>query len=325
MRNFWLKSGCFFTGHNYRLVTQCSEATAKTVIKYFSAILVVCIVWGFIGYAFARRYLHLSMPSAIAFAGAMMFIVVQIERQIILSVKRNKWSYFFRICVGFVMALIGAIITDQIVFSDDIEKMQISKIQEEVNHILPEKTRQIDSQIKQLDTLINAREMERAVLLAEISKNPRIFLPTINTAFEKDSAGNLVPASRNVVNQAVPNPKIDQVTRLDQQLTALREQKADKEKTLLNMRSEIESDLRSKSGLIDEIDTLIMLLMKSLAGLFVWFFFFLLFLSIELFVLVNKAGDGESDYDCLVRNQMEIKKQQIEKIFAFSSSKNQAG
>ncbi|HQK37763.1 MAG TPA: DUF4407 domain-containing protein [Bacteroidales bacterium] len=320
MRNLWLKLGCFFTGYNYRLVTQCSEATAKTVNKYFSAMLVVCTVWAFIGLAFSSRYLHASLPVAGIFSFVMIFIVVQIERQIILSVSRNGWAYIFRAGVGLVMALIGAVIADQIVFNDDIEKMRISRIQEEVNRILPEKTRQLDLQIRQLDTLILARETERSRLLEEISRSPRIFLPTINTEFEKDSAGNLIPASRSIVNQAVPNPRIGQVTGLEQQLAILRQQKADKEKNLLNMRSEIEQDLQSKTGLLDEIKTLTIMLKSSLAGLFVWTIFFLFFLFIELFILVNKAGDGETDYDCLVRNQMELRKQQIHRIFDVPSS-----
>ncbi len=323
MRNFWLKSACFFTGYNYRLVTQCSEATAKTVIKYFSAMLVVCMVWGFIGFAFAQRYLHASLLSAIAFAITMIFIVIQIERQIILAVKRNRVAFIFRFCVGIVMAVIGAVITDQIVFGDDIEKLRISRIQEEVNRILPEKTRQLDFQIKQLDTLILTRETERSQLLNEISKNPRIFLPTINTAYKIDSTGNMIPASRNVVTQAVPNPKFEQVSQLEKQLNALREQKADKEKNLLNMRNEIELELQSKNGLIDEIQTLMILLSSSYAGIFIWLLFFCFFFFIELFILVNKFGDSESDYDCLVRNQTELRKQQIYKTFTFSTSKNQ--
>ena len=58
MKNWWIRFGCFLTGYNYSIVRNSSEVAAKTVKRYTSAMLIVCILWAFIGYCFTRRYLH---------------------------------------------------------------------------------------------------------------------------------------------------------------------------------------------------------------------------------------------------------------------------
>lgn len=81
---WWLKFGCFLTGHNYNILKNCSEASAKSVKKYTSAILIVSILWGFTGYTFCNRYMHLNKWFSLIGAVIMIFIVIQIEKQIIL-------------------------------------------------------------------------------------------------------------------------------------------------------------------------------------------------------------------------------------------------
>jgi len=174
MKNLWLKIGCYLTGYNYTIVKNSSEATARTVKKYFSALLIVSILWGFIGYSFAQRYLDAGIPASSVIALVMIFIVIQVERQIILSSGRNRLVPVFRVLIGVVMAVIGSVIIDQIIFKDDIEKGRISNIQTEVNNILPAKTAELDSQISQLDLAIAQKESERASIIDEITARPFI-------------------------------------------------------------------------------------------------------------------------------------------------------
>ena len=110
MKDLWLKIGCFITGHNYAIVKNSSEASAKAVKKYLSAILIIATLWGFIGFAFTKRYLHGSTLVAVVGAIVMIIIIVQIERQVILSVGKNKLAFAFRVLIGIVMAIIGIIV-----------------------------------------------------------------------------------------------------------------------------------------------------------------------------------------------------------------------
>src|SRR5664280_183671 len=167
MKDLWLKTGCYITGYNYGIIKNSSELSAKAVRKYLSAILIVSILWGFIGYCFAHRYLHSGIAGSIAAAIVMIVIVIQIERQIILSVGKNNLVPLFRVVIGVVMAVIGSVIIDQIIFREDVEKVRISNIQTEVNKILPVTTKELDLQIMQIDSAISIKEAERAAIIDE--------------------------------------------------------------------------------------------------------------------------------------------------------------
>src|SRR5687768_5264852 len=152
MRRWWVKFGCFLTGYNYTIVRNSSEVTAKAVKRYTSAMIIVCIIWSFIGYVFTDRYLHGGRNGSIIGALVMIVIIVQIERQIILSINPSKLLYISRALIATMMAIIGAIIIDQIIFKEDIELEKITSIEERVKKALPPKTEELRAQILTLDS-----------------------------------------------------------------------------------------------------------------------------------------------------------------------------
>lgn len=314
MSTLWIRFGCFLTGYNYHLIRNCSEASAKTVKKFLSAILIVSTLWGFIGYAFAQRYLHADKYTCIIAAALMVIMVVQVERQITLSTGKHTLAFSFRVLIGVVMAIIGSVILDQIIFKDDVEKAKISDIQTEVNRLLPIKTQELSAQIQQLENSIQTKENERAALIIDIGKNPRISTPTSSIVYQKDSLGNMIPVGKTVTNNSVANPKADLIPQIDTQIKYLQEQKTKKENEKLNVQQFLEDDLKSKVGFLDELKTLFSILFSSTIAFVVWTLLFLFFLAIELFVLVNKFGDKKDDYEKLVLHQRDIKIKMIEQL-----------
>ena len=315
MKDLWVKLGCFMTGYNYRLVRNSSEASVKSVRKYLSALLIVCTLWGFIGYAFTQRYLHGNLWASLIGALVMVIIVVQIERQIILSVGRNRMAYAFRVLIGIVMAVLGSVILDQIIFKDDVEKLQISNIQEEVNRLLPVKTKELTMQIQQLDSSISSKERERARIIEEISKKPMVYSPSTTNQYRKDTAsGQMVLTNKTVTGSSIPNPKAEMIPAIDAQIKYLVEQRTQKETGMLNIRDVLEKDLRSKTGFLDELKVLFIILFNSGIAFTMWALIFLFFLAIELFVLVNKFGDSKNDYDKTIVHQMEMRMKMLERL-----------
>src|SRR5687768_6995094 len=120
MRDKWLHFGCFLTGYNFKILKGCSEISAKRVLRYTSALIIPCILWGFVGYFFTKRYLRLETGLASIGAVVMVIFVIQIERQVILSSSANKAPLYFRGIIAIVMAVIGSLIMDQILFKEDI-------------------------------------------------------------------------------------------------------------------------------------------------------------------------------------------------------------
>ncbi len=314
MNNLWLKISCFFTGYNYQIVKNSSELAAKTVKKNMSALIIICLVWGFVGYSFTTRYLHGNLLTSLAVALVMVIVVIQIERQIILTIHRNTLAYVFRAFIGLVMAFIGSLILDQVIFKDDIEKSQLELVQQRVNSVLPLKTQELKAQMAQIVESIEAKEAERAALLEELRRTPTISTPTSIGRYEKDSSGRMALVGREVTYQAVPNPKAELIPRIDEQLAQLRNNLNQKEEYLLNMRNSIEADIASKTGFLDELKTLFTIITSSWYSIIVWTLLFLFFMSLELFILVNKLSDKETDYDAVIKHQVKVRNSALEKL-----------
>jgi len=320
MKNLWLKIGCMLTGYQYLIVKNASEASSKTVKKYVSALMIVSMLWGFIGFSFANRYLQTSTFVSSIVALVMILIIIQIERQIILSNGKNLLIPFFRTLIGIVMAVIGSVIIDQIIFKDDIERGKISHIQETVNNILHEKTRQLDNQIRQIDSILLFKENERIQIINEITKNPVIksgsnnttitTIPVIVNGVKRDS---LIKHTEFTIKD-VENPKVRLIPNLETQVTSLRAERTEIENRRINARQQLEAELESKTGFLDELQVLISILRSFRVALFVWLMFFIFFMSLELLVLVNKFGEKSNDYDMIVDFQEQARKDRITQL-----------
>jgi hypothetical protein len=321
MKDLWLKTGCFITGYNYGIIKNSSELSAKAVRKYLSAILIVSILWGFIGFCFAQRYLHTGILGSLAAAVVMIIIVIQIERQIILSIGKNMLVPVFRVIIGIVMAVIGSVIIDQIIFREDVDKAKVSNIQTEVNNILPVKTRELDLQVRQIDSAISRKEAERATIIDEINAKPFIKSTSSEVRhFQMQQNGSNGRVADTIVSRTdvalndIANPKAGLLPGIADQISQLRKQKAEKENSKINIRQELEIELTSKTGFLDELTTLFSILFSSWIALVVWIMFFLFLMSIEVFVLVNKFGDEKNDYDSVVLHQKDVRIKMLNKL-----------
>lgn len=322
MRNWWIRFGCFLTGYNYRIVMNSSEMAAKAVKKYTAAMVIVCILWAFVGYAFTRRYLEGSPLQCLAGGTLAVIIIVQIEKQIILTMSPNIGLYIFRGCLALMMALLGAVIIDQIILKQDIELEKISYIDKRVDLLIPSKTRELKNQILALDTTIKAKETQREQMIDDIGKMPLIKSVSTQTQSipipisQKDSAGNVTTSiimkpSTTVLVSNTANPKQYFIAPLDSSISQMRKQMAIKDDALLNIRPALEKEIKEKIGFLDELKVMYGLISTSGVALGFWLLWLLFLLFIELLVLFSKIGDKQSDYEKTVEHHMNL---QIRKL-----------
>jgi len=322
MRNWWIRFGCFLTGYNYSIVDMSSEVAAKSVKRYTSALVIVCIVWAFVGYTFTQRYLQSSILGSIAGAITAIVIIIQIERQIILSISPNLGVYVFRGCLALMMAVIGAVIIDQIILKQDIELEKIGYVGEKVDKLLPSKTAELKNQIFTLDTTIQQKEQEKLDLIDDVSKRPLIKSVASQTQSipiptkQKNSQGNdttivIMKLSNTVQVSNIPNPKQSLILPMDIVIAEMRKQKILKENLLLNIRPDLETQISSKVGFLDELKIMYRLISNSSVALGFWLLWFLFLLFIEMLVLFSKVGDKGNDYEKTVLHQMNL---QIKKL-----------
>lgn len=272
------------------------------------------MLWAFIGFNFTARYLHGSIIASTIVALIMIIVVIQIERQILMSLHSNKGGLIIRALIGVIMAIIGSFIVDQIIFKDDVEQYRMAAVQDRINNILPIKTMELKGQIVQIAKAIDEKESERNALLEELGRKPTITTPTSVGKYEKDSTGKMVMVRQEVTYQSVPNPKANIVTKIDEQLAMLRNELTKKEDLLLNIRADIEKEVKNKTGFLDEVGSLYKIVVSSGLSTFIWLLFFLFFLFWELFILFNKINDKETDYEIVLLHQMETRKRKIKEI-----------
>jgi len=115
-----LKTACVLTGENYKLLSADTPASKKKVVALSLAILIPVSIWVFNGFMLLYQVLKAGWGWALITAAVCGSIVFLIEKLIIMA-NGNGWLTFFRICIGFVVALLGSIALDEVVFKDDID------------------------------------------------------------------------------------------------------------------------------------------------------------------------------------------------------------
>lgn len=311
MKDFSVKLGCFLIGHNYRLIKHSSESSSISIKKYLSAILLVVIVWAFIGYSFTTRYLHLDAVGGAVGAIIMAFIIIQVERIIILSSHLNWGAKVFRIGLAVVMAILGAAILDQITFKDDIEIYKAKNRAAEVIEATKLRRVELDSQISDIQARLDKASQDRDKVSHELSTRPVIvtrYTDKSTTTNEEGKAISNVSSTNSIVTE---NPKKQELEQLNRQSSDLLKSKFEKEQSILKLHEDVENELESKAGFLDEIEILSKVISSSWIGIFIYGLFMFFFLCIELFVIFIKLSDKDSDYEVLLKHQHDTRLQML--------------
>lgn len=317
MKNMWKKFGCLLTGWNYYILNSCTEASNKQLKKYTSALIILIILWGTIGYLFAERYVLAPWWGCLIIAIVMIVIVLQIERQIILTIEKHKGLAIFRALIALIMAIIGSAIIDQIIFKDDIEKKMIEIVDRQVNKQLPNRLTVINSKLQELQLDIDSLDKKNLELYSEISKRPTI--NTISTSTTqipiKQEDGNFKTMPQQTISTIpIANPKVKESDINNQHLDVLRNQKEEYTKRKMDAENTLRSELKSKQGFLEELNAIIEILLESTVALIFYIILFLFLMSLELFVVMSKFYDKECDYELVIRHQLEQKKRTLSEL-----------
>lgn len=115
-----LKIACFLTGDNYELVSKDTPYSKKKVITLALAMLVPILIWAFNGYKLARTVLESSLLSAIFCSIGCATLVFLLEKLIVMA-NGSKSLNNLRICIGILVAVIGSIALDEVIFKSDLD------------------------------------------------------------------------------------------------------------------------------------------------------------------------------------------------------------
>ena len=127
-----LKFYSFLIGEDYDHVRNYQPASRKKIALLANCMCVPIILWFINGFMLVSQVMKLSIVNALITAFVVAFIVFLIERAVIMA-SGNKWITSFRITLGIVVAMLGSISLDEVVFRSDIDQ-QVSQLKEaEIN------------------------------------------------------------------------------------------------------------------------------------------------------------------------------------------------
>ena len=167
--------GCFLIGWNKNILKECGEASYRQFRKLLSALCIMMVLWGTIGYCFADRYINIeSCLLKICVALAFMFIVLCVERVIILTVGKARMMSFMRVLLALCMAILGSCIFDQIIFRNDIQQA-IQEHREDIIKVTITKRLSIyDSDIQRITHEMDSLSKATIILGEELQKWYRV-------------------------------------------------------------------------------------------------------------------------------------------------------
>ena len=244
-------------------------------------------------------------------------IVIQIERQIILTVGTNRWGACFRIFIAVIMSILGSAILDQIIFGDDIKKKMVEINDRLVQEQLPMRLNVIDTRLNELQTEIDSLDRVNMILNEEIAKNPNPKVTSTSTTYrqekQEDGSYKRIPET-TVTTVPMPNPRIKQVEANNSNLEKLRKQQEEFTEKKLSVENDLRKELSSNTGFLEELRAMIEIISTRLEALIFYIIIFSFLISLELFVVTSKLGDKKCDYDMIVEHQLDIKKAALEEL-----------
>lgn len=322
--NWWLKLGCKLTGWNSALLGQCSEASKSQLSKYTSALLILMIVWSITGFCFAQRYVGLPIWGCAVVSMIFVTIVVMIERQILLSIHPTKWLAGFRMVIAVIMAVIGSTIFDQTMFGKDIDKQMAETIEEQTTTLTQQRVGIIDDKLSSLQKEKEDLANTNAELQADVNAHPWIIQKSVTHSQQKLVVDGEVMTVNNpsVTTNQVPNPKMETISANNAKIQLIDGQILDWTKKKLNVEEDTRAECKANVGFLEELEAMVSIIFsRRVAGIF-YMVFFLLLMSLELFVVVSKMGDKECDYEVAVKAAERIRMERMNLTFGRMANSN---
>ena len=310
--------GCFLIGWNRNILSECGEASHRQYRKLLSAICIMMVLWGTIGYCFADRYINIeSCALKICVSLTFMLIVLCVERVIILTVGKARLMSVMRVLLALCMAVLGSCIFDQIIFRNDIQQAIQEHREDVIGTTITKRLAIYDSDIQRITQEMDSISKATIVLNEELQKRPVIKGTNVSTQEQVvgvDENGNPKKVRTQTINTVtMANPLAEQLRANNDQIqiysTQLEQLRQDKKEVAEKVREEMN---QRAPGFIEELEATLKVVSQSKVSLAFYIILFCFLTFLELFVLTIKMGENKCDYELIVENQLALKKDLME-------------
>lgn len=316
--NWWIKLGCKLTGWSSSVLSQCSEASKTQLSKYTSALLILMIVWSITGFCFAQRYIGLPIWGCVLVSLVFVTIVVMIERQILLALHPTKKLATFRLVIAIIMAIVGSSIFDQTMFGKDIDKQMADTIELQTADLTQKRVSNIDSKLMAFQIEKDSLNKVNSELQADVNAHPWIIQKSVTNSQDRLVVNGKIKVVNNpsVTTNQVANPKQIAIAANNEKIKQIVLQENDLNKKKLTVEEDTRKECQANVGFLEELEAMVSIVTtRTVAGIF-YVIFFLLLMSLELFVVTSKMGDEECDYELAIKGAERVKMAQFNSAFS---------
>lgn len=315
--NWWIKFGCKLTGWSSSVLAQCSEASKTQLSKYTSALLILIIVWSITGFCLAQRYIGLPVWGCILVSLVFITIVIMIERQILLALPPTKKLVAFRFVIAIIMAIVGSTIFDQTMFGKDIDKQMAATIEHQTQALTQKRVSNIDGKLLAFQKEKDSLDKVNSELQADINVHPWIVQKSVTNSQDRLVVNGKIKVVNNpsVTTNQVANPKQSVVSTNNEKIKQIVLQEMDLNKKRLTVEEDTRKECQANMGFLEELEAMVSIVTtRKVAGAF-YLIFFMLLMSLELFVVTSKMGDQECDYEMAIKGAEKVKMAQFNMAF----------
>ena len=276
------------------------------------------VLWGTIGYCFADRYINIeSCALKLCVALAFMFIVLCVERVIILTVGKARLMSVMRVLLALCMALLGSCIFDQIIFRNDIQQAIQEHREDVIGNTITKRLAIYDGDIQRITREMDSLSKATIALNEELQKRPVIKGTNVSTQEQVvgvDENGKPQKVRTQTVNTVtLANPLAEQLKANNDQIQIysgqLEQLRLDKKEVAEKVREEMS---QRAPGFIEELEATLKVVSQSKVSLAFYIVLFCFLTFLELFVLTIKMGENKCDYELIVENQLNLKRNLME-------------
>lgn len=311
--------GCFLIGWNKDILKECGEASHRQFRKLLSAICIMMVLWGTIGYCFADRYINIeSCVLKVCVSLAFMFIVLCVERVIILTVGKARVMSTMRVMLALCMAFLGACIFDQIIFRNDIQQEIQEQREDVIKETIAKRLSIYESDIQRITHDMDSLSKSTIALGEELQKHPTIKGTNVSTQEQvvgTDENGKPKKVRvQSVSTVTMANPLAEQLKANNEQIQIYANQLEQLRQDKKDIAEKVTKEIKARAlGFIEELEATLAVVSNSWISLVFYVILFLFLTFLELFVLTIKMGDNKCDYDLIVEHQLSLKKNLIAK------------
>ena len=306
--------GCFLIGWNKDILKECGEASQRQFRKLLSAICIMMVLWGTIGYCFADRYINIeSCVLKLSVSLAFMFIVLCVERVIILTVGKARVMSTMRVMLALCMAFLGACIFDQIIFRNDIQQEIQEQREDVIKETIAKRLSIYESDIQRITHDMDSLSKSTIALGEELQKHPTIKGTKVSTQEQvvgTDENGKPKKVRvQSVSTVTMANPLAEQLKANNEQIQIYANQLEQLRQDKKDIAEKVTKEIKARAlGFIEELEATLAVVSNSWISLVFYVILFLFLTFLELFVLTIKMGDNKCDYDLIVEHQLSLKR-----------------